>query len=32
MIDVINGGISGQEAPDELLRFQSDLFDESQRS
>jgi lysophospholipase L1-like esterase len=28
MIDVINGGISGQAAPDELLRLQSDLFDE----
>src|SRR5436190_12335607 len=28
MIDVINRGISGQEASDELLRFQSDVFDE----
>jgi len=28
MIDVINRGISGQEAPDELLRFQS-VFDEA---
>jgi lysophospholipase L1-like esterase len=28
MVDVINRGISGQEAPDELLRFQSDIFDE----
>jgi lysophospholipase L1-like esterase len=29
MIDVINRGISGQEAPDELLRFKSDVFDEA---
>ena len=29
MIDVINRGISGQEAPDELLRFQSDVFEEA---
>jgi acyl-CoA thioesterase-1 len=29
MIDVVNRGISGQEAPDELLRFQSDVFDEN---
>jgi len=28
MIDVVNRGIGGQEAPDELLRFQSDVFDE----
>src|SRR6266702_2625687 len=28
MINVINRGISGQEAPDELLRFQS-VFDEA---
>jgi hypothetical protein len=28
IIDVVNRGISGQEAPDELLRFQSDVFDE----
>ena len=28
MIDVINRGIGGQEAPDELLRFQS-VFDEA---
>jgi hypothetical protein len=29
MIDVVNRGISGQEAPEELSRFQSDVFDEA---
>ena len=28
MIDVVNRGISGQEAPEELSRFQTDVFDE----
>ena len=28
-IDVINRGINGEEAPDELLRFRSDVFDEA---
>jgi hypothetical protein len=29
MIDVVNRGISGQEAPEELSRFQPDVFDEA---
>ena len=29
LIDVVNRGVGGQEAPDELLRFQSDVFDEA---
>ena len=29
MIDVVNRGISGEEAPKELERFQSDVFDEA---
>jgi lysophospholipase L1-like esterase len=29
MIDVLNRGISGQEAPSELSRFEPDVFDES---
>jgi hypothetical protein len=28
MIDVVNRGIGGQEAPEELSRFQTDVFDE----
>lgn len=29
MIDVVNRGVGGEEAPKELLRFQSDVFDEA---